>query len=88
MLNTCQTAQSTKQTISGEASSVDKAYGPVGALRVAFPGIPQNDKCAGPNYVVQQFNGDSAIVQAGNFSTLFVLSRKQEIHATQLDVSL
>jgi lipocalin len=36
--------------------------------------------------IVVEFNGDWAIVQAGNFSTLFILSRKQNVPAEQLDV--
>ena len=67
-------------------------YGHVGVLRVQFPGQPAPE-CPGPNYIVQDIgsgsanddcggadasNDDSfAIVQASNFSTLFVLSRQQ-----------
>jgi len=88
VLNTCQTPAGTKSALKGEASAVDKKYGEKGVLRVTFPGIPKNDVCAGPNYIVQEFNGDWAIVQAGNFSTLFILSRKQNVSPAEIDVSL
>ncbi|GIZ45522.1 hypothetical protein CKM354_000868400 [Cercospora kikuchii] len=67
-------------------------YGHVGVLRVQFPGQPGPD-CPGPNYIVQDIglSGDDdchgkvaadddnafAIVQANNFTTLFLLSRNQ-----------
>ncbi|KAI5362132.1 Putative lipocalin/cytosolic fatty-acid binding domain, calycin, lipocalin, ApoD type [Septoria linicola] len=67
-------------------------YGHVGVLRVQFPGQPPPD-CPGPNYIVQDIGISAdedchgkvaadddnafALVQANNFTTLFVLSRNQ-----------
>jgi apolipoprotein D and lipocalin family protein len=63
-------------TIQGAASVADEDYGEQGVFRVQFPGQPPPD-CAGPNYIVQKYEQDWAIVQASNFSTLFLLSREQ-----------
>lgn len=77
-------------------------YGHVGVLRVQFPGQPAPD-CPGPNYIVQDIGSGSAnddchdidaarddsfaIVQASNFSTLFVLSRMQAPGNASIEVS-
>jgi apolipoprotein D and lipocalin family protein len=57
-------------------------YGTSGLLRVQFPGQPPAE-CPGPNYIVQEFaqvreDAGFAIVQASNFSTLFLLSRERD----------
>ena len=56
----------------------DAAYGSKGVFRVQFPGSAPPD-CPGPNYIVQDYTGDFAIVQSNNFTTLFVLSRQRNI---------
>jgi len=63
-------------TIEGTASAADEIYGSDGVFRVQFPGQP-GPECPGPNYIVQQRSENFAIVQASNFSTLFLLSRNQ-----------
>ncbi|KAF4847530.1 Apolipoprotein D [Colletotrichum siamense] len=73
--NTCQ-ADTTPVNILGTAAPADPSYGAKGVLRVQFPGQPA-PSCAGPNYIVQDYTPDFAVVQAYNFSTLFVLSREQ-----------
>ena len=64
-------------TIQGNASPADEAYGEQGVFRVQFPPMPPPTDCAGPNYIVQKVEEDWAIVQASNFTTLFLLSREQ-----------
>ncbi|EGX91544.1 Calycin-like protein [Cordyceps militaris CM01] len=83
--NTCQRGD--KQTfIEGEAVAADEAYGKVGVLRVRFPVQPPL-ACDGPNYIVQEYTGDLAIVQSANFSNLFILSRAQHVDEDCLDAS-
>lgn len=89
--------------IQGTATPVSPyaGYGHVGVLRVQFPGQSVPD-CAGPNYIVQEIGGESiesgcdvnaesddafAIVQASNFTTLFVLSRQQSPGNASIEVS-
>lgn len=62
----------------GKASPVNPEYG-VGAFVVSFEGVAGSrpNPCPGPNYIVQDYTGDWAIVQSQNLSTLFVLSRDQ-----------
>lgn len=71
-------------------------------LRVQFPGQPA-PSCPGPNYIVQDIgvaggkqgcedggaaSSDAfAIVQASNFSTLFLLSRQQNPSNSSIEVS-
>jgi apolipoprotein D and lipocalin family protein len=81
--NTCE-AQGRAVNILGSASPADPSYGVAGAFRVQFPGQP-GPGCAGPNYIVQDYANDVAIVQASNFSTLFVLSREQHLEEAVLD---
>lgn len=76
VLNGCQLGDQ-EITIQGSASPVDKAYGELGVFRVQFPPQPPPVECAGPNYIVQKYEPRWAIVQASNFSTLFLLSRDQ-----------
>ncbi|KAM3502260.1 hypothetical protein MY10362_004967 [Beauveria mimosiformis] len=81
--NTCQRGD--KQTfIEGNAVPADAAYGKVGVLRVKFP-VQPSLPCDGPNYVVQKYTGEIAIVQSSNFSNLFILSRKQHLEEKRLD---
>lgn len=63
----------------GTASAVPALYGATGAYTVEFDGVPgaRGNPCPGPNYVVQDYTGDWAVVQSMNFSTLFLLSRNQ-----------
>ncbi|KAM0328743.1 hypothetical protein ACHAQA_005156 [Verticillium albo-atrum] len=81
--NTCE-AGGRAVNILGVAAPADPGYGAKGVFRVQFPGQPGPD-CAGPNYIVQDYTGDFAIVQSNNFSTLFVLSREREVEDTVLD---
>uniref|UniRef100_L2FJE5 Lipocalin-like domain-containing protein n=1 Tax=Colletotrichum fructicola (strain Nara gc5) TaxID=1213859 RepID=L2FJE5_COLFN len=69
--NTCQ-ADTTPVNILGTAAPADPSYGAKGVLRVQFPGQPA-PSCD----IVQDYTPDFAVVQAYNFSTLFVLSREQ-----------
>lgn len=64
----------------GKASPVPATYGASGVYTVEFEGVPgaRGNPCPGPNYVVQDYTGDWAVVQSQNFSTLFLLSRVQE----------
>lgn len=75
VLNGCQAADQDVR-IQGIAREADKAYGDAGVLRVQFPPQPPPE-CPGPNYIVQAYEPRWAIVQASNFSTLFLLSRDQ-----------
>lgn len=63
----------------GTAKPVPATYGATGAYTVEFEGVPgaRGNPCPGPNYVVQDYTGDWAVVQSQNFSTLFLLSREQ-----------
>ncbi|KAH7038388.1 Calycin-like protein [Microdochium trichocladiopsis] len=81
--NTCEAA-GRAVNILGTAKPANATYGAAGVLRVQFPGTPEPE-CPGPNYIVQDYTGDIALVQASNFSTLFVLSRKQHLEESVLD---
>ncbi|KXJ85329.1 Calycin-like protein [Microdochium bolleyi] len=81
--NTCEAA-GRAVNILGTAKPANSTYGASGVLRVQFPGSPPPE-CPGPNYIVQDYTGEIAIVQASNFSTLFVLSRKQHLEEAVLD---
>ncbi|KAK1994796.1 lipocalin-like domain-containing protein [Colletotrichum falcatum] len=81
--NTCE-AGGRAVNILGTAAPADPSYGPRGVLRVQFPGQP-GPSCAGPNYVVQDYTPDFALVQSNNFTTLFVLSRQQNPEEAALD---
>jgi len=81
--NTCEVAGQAVNII-GAASPANATYGANGVLRVQFPGTPEPE-CRGPNYIVQDYTGDFAIVQSANFSTLFVLSRQQHLEESVLD---
>lgn len=76
VLNGCQLGDQ-EITIRGIASVADRAYGDAGVFRVQFPPQPPPRECAGPNYIVQKYEPRWAVVQASNFSTLFLLSRDQ-----------
>ncbi|KEY74603.1 hypothetical protein S7711_05034 [Stachybotrys chartarum IBT 7711] len=75
--NTCE-AEGRPVNILGTASPADPTYGLDGAFRVQFPGQPA-EECPGPNYIVQDYANDIAIVQSSNFTTLFILSREQHL---------
>ncbi|KAJ2980967.1 hypothetical protein NQ176_g2322 [Zarea fungicola] len=81
--NTCQRGN-TQTYIEGNAVAADAAYGEVGVLRVRFPGQPPLS-CDGPNYIVQEYNGNIAIIQSANFSNLFILSRQQHLEEASLE---
>ncbi|KAF2133880.1 Calycin-like protein [Dothidotthia symphoricarpi CBS 119687] len=63
--------------ITGNAAPVDSAYGAGGAFIVSFPGT-SSPECPGPNYIVQDYAVDWAIVQTQNWNTLYILSRKRQ----------
>ncbi|CZT07224.1 uncharacterized protein RAG0_12759 [Rhynchosporium agropyri] len=77
-------------TIEGTASPADEIYGSDGVFRLQFPGSP-GPECPGPNYIVQKRAENWVIVQASNFSTLFLLSRNrnpdEESISTWLDLA-
>jgi len=81
--NTCE-AGGRAVNILGAAEPADPSYGAKGVLRVRFPGQP-GPSCAGPNYIVQDYTPDFALVQSNNFTTLFVLSRQQNPEEAVLD---
>ncbi|KAH9878097.1 hypothetical protein J1614_003314 [Plenodomus biglobosus] len=64
--------------IVGTATPVDSAYGMGGAFAVSFPGTPSTSECPGPNYIVQDYAVEWAIVQTQNWSTLYILSRERQ----------
>jgi hypothetical protein len=72
--------------IVGTASPVSNAYGAGGAFVVAFPGTP-GPECPGPNYIVQDYAVDWAIVQTQKWNTLYVLSRERTPPAASIEVS-
>ena len=76
VLNGCQAGERNVE-IEGVARPADAAYGDAGVFRVQFPPMPPPQDCQGPNYIVQQYTPEWAIVQASNFTTLFLLSREQ-----------
>ena len=84
VLNGCQ-AGPQEVTIQGLASAADEIYGHGGVFRVQFPPQPPPMECKGPNYIVQAYEPRWAIVQASNFSTLFLLSRDQNPPGEQID---
>lgn len=77
VMNGCQLGDQ-EITIQGIASPADEVYGEAGVFRVQFPPQPPPVECAGPNYIVQKYEPRWAIVQASNFTTLFLLSRDQQ----------
>jgi apolipoprotein D and lipocalin family protein len=87
VFNTCQRL-GRSSTINGTAAPSDAKYGEKGVLRVSFPDVPNVNPCPGPNYIVQVYEGDWAIVQAPFFLDLFILSRKQNVPEAELDAWL
>lgn len=71
-------------SIEGTATPVDRAYGDAGVFKVEFPGMRENG-CKGPNYIVQEYCGDHAIVQTQNWTTLYILSREREPAPVAID---
>ncbi|KAK8104617.1 lipocalin-like domain-containing protein [Apiospora kogelbergensis] len=83
--NVCQLPLGLRNAIAGEASPVAPAYGARGTFQVRFPSVPGGGvTCPGPNYIVQKYGGDYAIVQAPAFDGFFLLSRAQ--HPPEEDV--
>ncbi|KAM7184957.1 Calycin-like protein [Naviculisporaceae sp. PSN 640] len=81
--NTCQSG-TRAFSIVGTATPVSPIYGATGAFQVQFPGERPPD-CPGPNYIVQDYTGDFSLVQTNNFTTLFLLSRKQHPEPAVID---
>ncbi|KAM0715535.1 hypothetical protein Q7P37_009033 [Cladosporium fusiforme] len=81
--NTCQ-AEGRPINIQGTAAPANPTYGAAGVFQVQFP-MQAGPDCPGPNYIVQDYAGDFAIVQSNNFTTLFVLSREREVEDSLLD---
>ncbi|KAI4702479.1 hypothetical protein J4E81_002843 [Alternaria sp. BMP 2799] len=71
--------------IVGTATPVDSAYGAGGAFIVSFPGTPSTAECPGPNYIVQDYAVDWAIVQTQKWNTLYILSRVRQPAAESID---
>ncbi|EMD86373.1 hypothetical protein COCC4DRAFT_193659 [Bipolaris maydis ATCC 48331] len=68
-------------SIQGTATPAAPAYGLAGVFTVTFPGtlpVGQASACPGPNYIVQDYAVDWAIVQTQEWNTLYVLSRVRE----------
>lgn len=102
VLNRCQIGDQPVDII-GEAAPADPAYGSKGVLRVQFPQsdppecpgpnyIVQGEYQSATSQEQRtddstDYTGDFAIVQASNFSTLFVLSRERNIADDVVDVS-
>lgn len=61
----------------GTATPVSAAYGFGGAFRVQFPQGSGNE-CPGPNYIVQEYGGNYAIVQTAEWGVLYILSRERQ----------
>jgi apolipoprotein D and lipocalin family protein len=73
----------------GTATPVSKQYGDGGAFKVAFPGSPPDpNECPGPNYIVQEYGGEYAIVQTAEWGILYILTREREPREKKVDVSL
>lgn len=53
-----------------------KIYGKGGAFVVQFP-MGSDSECPGPNYIVQEYGKEYAIVQTANWGVLYILSREQ-----------
>lgn len=71
-------------SIVGTAAPADPKYGANGVFRVSFPGIPAPE-CKGPNYIVQEYKTEYAIVQTQNWNTLYILSRERNPEKTKID---
>jgi apolipoprotein D and lipocalin family protein len=87
--NTGQKADGSYNEALGVARPVAPWYGATGAFQVSFEGVPgaRPNPCPGPDYIVQDYTGDWAVVQSRNFSTLFLLSREQHPGDEAIDVS-
>ncbi|KAK9422592.1 putative Lipocalin-like domain-containing protein [Seiridium unicorne] len=78
VLNSCQIFGIIPNEINGSASIVDSKYGSKGVFQVSFPIIPGGGvTCPGPNYIVQKYDPNWAIVQSPSWGELFILSRVQ-----------
>ncbi|PFH56003.1 hypothetical protein XA68_17223 [Ophiocordyceps unilateralis] len=82
--NSCETPKGDFRNIVGTATPSKLPYGSKGVFHVEFPGSKATD-CPGPNYIVLDQKKDMAIVQTSNFTTLFLLSRRQKPETKVLD---
>ncbi|KAK5166868.1 uncharacterized protein LTR77_007597 [Saxophila tyrrhenica] len=85
-------------SIVGTGTAADMAYGTAGVFEVNFPsagppgqggltsgsGGAEEDDCPGPNYIVQDYAIDWAIVQTQRWNTLYILSRVREPSAESI----
>ncbi|KAI0159320.1 Calycin-like protein [Pestalotiopsis sp. NC0098] len=86
VLNSCKIFGLIPNEINGTASIVDSKYGSKGAFQVSFPSVPGGGVvCPGPNYIVQRYDPNWAIVQSPSWSDLFILSRVQNPSEEDLD---
>ncbi|RAQ99108.1 Calycin-like protein [Stemphylium lycopersici] len=72
-------------SIIGTATPADPAYGLSGAFTVNFPSTPSEGGCPGPNYIVQDYAVDWAIVQTQEWNTLYILSRVRQPSEASID---
>ncbi|KAF2011038.1 Calycin-like protein [Aaosphaeria arxii CBS 175.79] len=68
----------------GTAAPVSAQYGFGGAFVVSFPESSPAE-CPGPNYIVQEYGGDYAIVQTQEWGVLYILSRERQPGQEQID---
>ncbi|CBY01403.1 hypothetical protein LEMA_P001900.1 [Plenodomus lingam JN3] len=71
--------------IIGTATPVDSVYGAGGAFVVNFPGASSMSECPGPNYIVQDYAVEWAIVQTQNWNTLYILCRERQPAPASID---
>ncbi|KAF7538674.1 hypothetical protein G7054_g2735 [Neopestalotiopsis clavispora] len=84
--NACSLLGFIPNSIDGAASIVDSKYGSKGVFQVSFPSVPGGGVvCPGPNYIVQKYDPNYAIVQAPSWDDLFILSRVQTPSEEDLD---
>ncbi|KAI1340039.1 lipocalin-like domain-containing protein [Xylariaceae sp. FL0016] len=76
-------------SIEGTATAVSADYAAKGAFQVSFSSVPGGGViCPGPNYIVQKYDPNWAIVQSPRFETLFLLSREQNPADEDIDAWL
>ncbi|GAO18617.1 hypothetical protein UVI_02062090 [Ustilaginoidea virens] len=73
-------------SITGVATLADARYGKTGVFQVHFP-HQRPSTCPGPNYIIQEYKKDLAIVQSSNFSNVFILSRSPQVDEATLSAS-
>ncbi|KAH8198836.1 hypothetical protein TruAng_007004 [Truncatella angustata] len=85
--NACKIFGFIPNEIQGSAAIVDSKYGSKGVFQVSFPIIPGGGvTCPGPNYIVQKYDPNWAIVQSPSWGELFILSRVQT--PTEVDLKV